>query len=317
MDKEQAARHQSDKAGRMNRRDFARMAALGAVGASALGSKAEAQDCTGCGTDEFCQVTTPCCGAYVGVRCASGLKALQYVDARPNITVAEVVYGPLDSLLDSLITGERNVGDADIVSLLLNLQGTVQAFDNAAGFKSTLGDLLVYDESVSPRRTALGELWRNVYAAARDERNGKVFWRHYPLMFLDLKPRSHMSRERQRIERFIYDAPDQPSDFAFRVGHYRFIDLYCKKRNEVCLFPGTTVYDEVGWLLIREAFDSGMFKLRSDSGREPNCANGTRAEIKNNGECWSTSNPTGCEDGDDEYCNEVDGAPSASSDVCD
>lgn len=293
------------------RRDFARMAALGAAATTIIGRRVNAQPACdmACGTgsapdDEFCKVTNGACDEFVGQRCANFLIALK--DSRVNPTVADLVYGSFHDVLGWLSAGEQ---DDDISAQLDEMQRRIERFNSTAGGHIvSLADLLTRTDLQPPGTEGDQTKWSDIYVHARTCKvdDEKMLRMLYPLSFIELENRNDPARERQKIKWLLFDHDGKPSDFRQRAGRYPFIDLYIKPASEVFRADPEKPNrpDAVGHRQIREAFRTEMFTIRDEFG------------IKNNDKCWSVSEGSCINDQNEMYCNDVGGSPSSSSDIC-
>lgn len=315
----------------MNRRDFARVAAMGAATiVAALPTRAMAQppECTPLG-----KLVDSTEDAYVGEKCARLLKRLYKVDC--NITLDTLLYGSYYTLITKIAVEET---DTTLKTLLQQLAAAIQKFNDgqSSGTEAVrLADLYTHDEYNLPHGSGNKADWQAIHHAGRvfDSGGKKTLYENYPFVYLDLSTH-YASKHRTVIKNFLFPSSGTgDSEFRNATGHYKYIELYTKDHKEACKDVAGK-YHPRGYKLVRDAFELGILstprarytlekikEFEKEQGDEAKILNNGKPkpwESGRNGECWSTQTPVGCKEGDDgDHCNDVGGSPSTSSDICD
>jgi len=295
----------------ISRRDFTRMAALGAAAASTtvIAKTALAQPTDPCvpgyedlTLDIITNPNDPC--VYVGERCATFLTRVGAV--KPGLTVDELVYGSFKDLVLELATAESVL---DIQVMMFQLAFSIDAADQkrTAGPPISFGDLFVNDEDTMPRTGVEYEDWAGVYNACRAVRNKNALRRIFPLTFLQLRPNGHRNREREQIDALITPQPGQSqSDFRRLVGPVPYLELFIDDHKK----PFTTggVYNSDAYDQARLAFKRGLF-----AGIAPSYTN-----LGGNRKCWDEDAMPypACTTKDNSYCATENDLPTTSTDWC-
>jgi len=178
----------------LSRRDFARVATLGAAAATSFFVQGECLPVPP-GTPPpppvpltFDQVTTSGNSCYIGEPCATFLRKLYAVDQ--NITINTLLYGSLHTLLGRLQIKEPD--PSSLHSLLGGVMRAVKLIDDRPGASPvTLADMFAYDEYSNPRSSVSSvtlKMWSDVYQAWRYHDGTNTLSNFFPLLFLQLPP---------------------------------------------------------------------------------------------------------------------------------
>jgi len=341
--------------GRMSRRDFAQLTVLGAAvpavlaSASAKAHEGEECDCTeecvnccdndtGASMIDIDQLTDPARDApcYVGDRCARFLWGLSQKWA--DITIEQLVYQPFKNVVEKLNEinwaappASDRWSDGDRVNVLI-----AQLFADVDGTVVTYADLFRKSRYSSdgpfPYDAAVEKVFNRFRSGSHHGSDTNGLEEFFPHGFLAIDRLGDRQLKKAKATQLLTHSPDEAkldpdindAEFRERTGHIQYLGLFQLPRRESCKPPEQgACFKEETYFLVRKAFKRSIFGLAEPFGREPACDRTTTPPANSQGNS-TASNPNdrcyyagdGCAPYNNAYCALVDGAPTASTDIC-